>query len=196
MIGWFNFVKGSSLTEKLVAGSLIWFELFVLRVNNLISKVNNFVRSLINWSSDWLIKQLIDFHRDYWLWQHQGGMGAWSEALPTCPQSEEKMVKISHFHQIFGFLPPQKHILPLNVPPQKYFWCRHWILAIFTLVHSRSFMITLTALNLGPYFDAGYPIEPKTGNDGWPLWHKLALPNRKWISVDNLFCGMADNVAM
>ena len=47
-----------------------------------------------------------------------GGMGAFPspqfEALPpTCPPvRSKKMVKISHFWQIFGFLPPQKRILP------------------------------------------------------------------------------------
>ena len=38
---------------------------------------------------------------------------------PTCPQLEEKMAKISHFRQIFGFLPPQNRILPPRYPPQK-----------------------------------------------------------------------------
>ena len=35
------------------------------------------------------------------------------------PSQKEKMVKISHFWQIFGFFPPQKRILPPRCPPQK-----------------------------------------------------------------------------
>ena len=49
--------------------------------------------------------------------------GAWGISLPqsapTCPPQKKKMVKISHFLQIFGFLPPQKRILPPRCPPQK-----------------------------------------------------------------------------
>ena len=38
--------------------------------------------------------------------------------LPPTP-SEEKMAKISHFRQMFGFLPPENHILPPRCPPPK-----------------------------------------------------------------------------
>ena len=48
-----------------------------------------------------------------------------SEASPTPPPpSEEKIVKISHFWQSFGFLPPQNRILPPWCPTKK-FWCSH-----------------------------------------------------------------------
>ena len=43
------------------------------------------------------------------------------------PRQKKKMAKISHFRQFFGFLPPQKRILPPRCPPQKIFWCRHWL---------------------------------------------------------------------
>ena len=37
------------------------------------------------------------------------------EALPHLPPSQKKkMAKFRHFQQIFGFLPPQNHILPLD----------------------------------------------------------------------------------
>ena len=60
-----------------------------------------------------------------------GGLGenapVRGSAPHTCPQSEEKMAKISHFRQIFGFLPPQNRILPPRCPPTKKFLrCRHW----------------------------------------------------------------------
>ena len=56
-------------------------------------------------------------------WQHQGGHFPPSEALPpTCPPvRRKKLAKISHFWQIFWFLPPQNHILPPRCPPQKKF---------------------------------------------------------------------------
>ena len=69
---------------------------------------------------------LCNGHR--WQWQHQGGMGAWggipppiggSAPPPTCPPNKKKMAKISHFWQIFRFLPPQKRICPL-IPPNKF----------------------------------------------------------------------------
>ena len=52
-----------------------------------------------------------------------------SEALPPlAPSQKKKMAKISHFWQIFGFLPPQNRISPLDAPHQKKFWCRHcWL---------------------------------------------------------------------
>ena len=50
-------------------------------------------------------------------WRYQGE-GAWgvfapqSEALPpTCPSQKEEMAKVSHFWQLFRFLPPQIRIL-------------------------------------------------------------------------------------
>ena len=47
-----------------------------------------------------------------------GGIRPQSEALPpTCPPVRKKRVKISHFRQIFGFLPPQNRILPPRCPP-------------------------------------------------------------------------------
>ena len=54
-------------------------------------------------------------------WRHQGG--AWgqmppqSEALP--PNQKKKMAKISHFWQIFGFLPPSESHFAPSMPPTK-----------------------------------------------------------------------------
>ena len=56
-------------------------------------------------------------------WRHQGG--AWGHfpprrrLCPPLPLLEEKNTKISHFRQIFGFLPSQNRIWPLDVPHQK-----------------------------------------------------------------------------
>ena len=66
-------------------------------------------------------------------WRHQGGHGGISPppsqrlCPPTCPppSQKKKIAKISHFRQIFGFLPPQNYILPPRCPPTKKFWCRH-----------------------------------------------------------------------
>ena len=45
---------------------------------------------------------------------------------PLVPPSQRKtMSKISHFRQVFGFLPPQNRILPPGFPPHK-IWCHHW----------------------------------------------------------------------
>ena len=43
----------------------------------------------------------------------KGGMGV------LAPRQKKKIAKISHFRQIFGFLPPQNRILPPRCPPQK-----------------------------------------------------------------------------
>ena len=56
----------------------------------------------------------------------KGGMGASRLFLPLAPQ-KKKMVKMSHFWQICGFLPPQKWIFPPRCPPTKNFWCCHWL---------------------------------------------------------------------
>ena len=53
--------------------------------------------------------------------------GAWGRKCPPVggsaphlpPKLKKKMVKISHFRQIFGYLPPQNCILPPGCPPQK-----------------------------------------------------------------------------
>ena len=45
-------------------------------------------------------------------------------APPPPPRQKKKMARISHFRQIFGFLPPQNRILPPRCPPHKKFWCR------------------------------------------------------------------------
>ena len=54
----------------------------------------------------------------------KGGMGEnapQSEALPPlAPSQKKKMAKISHFLQIFGFLPPQNRILPPRCPHKKF----------------------------------------------------------------------------
>ena len=173
-------------------------------MNNLISKVNNFVPSLINWSSDWLTLQ-------WWYWQrgHQGGH------LPPCPPSQGLCPHLPPLEERNGqnqllsakfwiFAALEMHFAPSMLPPPtKKFLVPpldigYFHIGTFTIVHDN--FDCLIVSKLGPYFDAGYPVEPKThvniGNDGRPLWHKLALPNCKWISVDNLFFGMADNVMM
>ena len=52
-----------------------------------------------------------------------GGMGDFAPPWRLCPslapRQKEKMVKISNFWQSFGFLPPQKRILPPRCPPTK-----------------------------------------------------------------------------
>ena len=68
-------------------------------------------------------------HIDVTQWRHQGGGGhggkcppPQSEVLPPPhlpPSQKKKMVKISHFWQIFEFLPPQKCILSPRCPPTK-----------------------------------------------------------------------------
>ena len=66
----------------------------------------------------------IDFgERGVWTVAASRGRGAQEGHLPPprrriCPQLEERMAKIGHFRQIFGFLPPQKRIqiCPLNAP--------------------------------------------------------------------------------
>ena len=66
-------------------------------------------------------------------------------SAPTCPPSEEKMGKISHFRQIFGFLPPQNHILPPRCPhkkkKKKKFWCRHCFKGTFLVANVRSVIV-------------------------------------------------------
>ena len=76
----------------------------------------------------------IDYQASCMAWQKisggiKGGHGgippsSWTLCPPLSPQSEEKMAKISHFWQIFGYLSPQIRILPPRSPQN--FWCCHW----------------------------------------------------------------------
>ena len=72
------------------------------------------------------IKSLHKIKWFYSQWQHQGG--AWghfpppqskdlSPYLPPC--QKENMAKISHFQQIFGYLPPQNAFCSLDAPQKK-----------------------------------------------------------------------------
>ena len=55
-----------------------------------------------------------------------GGMGTFEPPCwrlcppPLAPSQKEKMATVSHFGQIFGFLPPQNRILPPRCPPPKF----------------------------------------------------------------------------
>ena len=61
-----------------------------------------------------------------------GGMGAFSPqfggSAPHLPPSQKKKnVQNQPFSANFWiFAPSESHFAPLDAPPQKNFWCRHW----------------------------------------------------------------------
>ena len=127
--------RGQILKQNLMKYK--FFLLFIFSSNLLMSWLIRLncccimMKSALNWPL------ILIYHKDnnsqlrsalYKLWAVvsggiKGGMGAFaplSEVLPPTysPQSEE-IVKISHIWQIFGFLPPQKHILSPRCPHKK-----------------------------------------------------------------------------
>ena len=57
---------------------------------------------------------------------HTGNLSPQSEALPPlAPSQKEKLPKISHFQEIFGFFSPC--ILPLGAPNKKKSGSCHWV---------------------------------------------------------------------